>query len=253
VQRNGSMAPSAKSHPRGSQRNANVGLTEQEIVDCTLRLIRAQGMKSLSMRKLASELGVAPMSLYHYVKNKDELLERVVDTLLARVPTPPPRKHGWRDQLRAYAMTVIEQLAWHPGIARLVIERPPTIEGQRHLRYTGAVLMAAGFDTKAAVQCMATFHTFLYGVLAAQAHLPALMAVVSKKYDLPNESDRNASAESPHAINVNEQLRNLGLGAWYQAGIDSILSAIALQLRQRSATAKKSSKARTSHHARGDA
>jgi AcrR family transcriptional regulator len=247
------VASKAKSHPRAGQRTANVGLTEQEIVDCTLRLIRTDGMKSLSMRKLASELGVAPMSLYHYVKNKDELLEHVVDTLLARVPTPPPRKHGWREQLRTYAMTVIEQLAWHPGIARLVIEQPPTIEGQRHLRYTGAVLIAAGFDTKAAAQCMATFHTFLYGVLAAQAHLPALMAVVSKKYDVPNESDRNASTASPRALGVNEQLRNLGLSAWYQAGIDSILSAIALQLRQRPSPSKRSSRARASHHARGDA
>lgn len=187
------------------------------------------------MRKLAGELGVAPMSLYHHVKNKNELLERVVDTLLARVPTPPPHKHGWRKQLRTYAMTLIEQLAWHRGIARLVIERPPTIEGQRHLRYTGAVLTAAGFDARTAVQCMATFHTFLYGVLAAQAHLPALMAVVSKKYDAPSESDRNASARSPH-INMNAQLRNLGVNAWYEAGIDSILSAIALQLRASSPT-----------------
>lgn len=235
AQRNTAITASAKSRPRSSQRNANNGLTEHEIVERTLWLIRTHGMESLSMRKLAGELGVAPMSLYHYVKNKDELLERVVDTLLARVPTPAPHKHGWRKQLRTYAMTLIEQLAWHRGIARLVIERPPTLEGQRHLRYTGAVLTGAGFDARAAVQHMATFHTFLYGVLAAQAHLPALMAVVSKKYDAPSGFSRNASTRSPQ-INMNEQLRNLGLHAWYEAGIDSILSAIALQLRASSPT-----------------
>jgi AcrR family transcriptional regulator len=221
-------------------------LTERDIVDHTLRLIRDDGFESLSMRKLAAALGVAPMSLYHHVKNKDELLGRVVDTLLARIPTPPARRAGWRNQLSAYGMAFIEQLTFHPGIARVVTERPPTSEGQRHLRYVGDVLLAAGADSLTAAQCLATFHTFIYGVLSAQAHLPALMATVAKKYDLPRTQSRKASAGSMSAISVNEHLRNLGLHAWYQVGIDSILSAIALQLRA-------SSRARPISHARGDA
>lgn len=246
AQREGARAPRAKAAPRIGKRNANVGLTERDIVDRTLALIRTEGTKSLSMRKLARELGVAPMSLYHHVKNKDELLERVLDTLLARVPTPPPRKSGWREQLRVYGTTVIEELTCHPGIARIVTERPPTTEGQRHLRYTGEVLMAAGFDARAAAQCLATFHTFLYGVLAAQAQLPALMAVVAKKYDAASTSERNASTRSPQAFSVSDHLRNLGLRPWYQEGIDSILSAIALQLRG-------AVRARASHQVRGEA
>jgi len=246
AQRNGARGAAAKPRPAIRKRTANVGLTEQAIVDCTLRLIRTAGMESLSMRRLAIELGVAPMSLYHHVQNKDELLERVVDTLLARVPTPAARKNGWREQLRAYGITVIEELTCHPGIARIVTERPPTIEGQRHLRYTGEVLIAAGFDARTAAQCLATFHTFLYGVLAAQAQLPALMAVVGKKYDSPSSSERNASTRSPQANTVSDHLRNLGLRPWYQAGIDSILSAIALQLRS-------ALRARASHQARGEA
>jgi AcrR family transcriptional regulator len=196
------------------------------------------------MRKLAGELGVAPMSLYHHVRNKDELLERVVDVLLARIPTPAPKRAGWREQLRSYGMTVIEQLTLHPGIARIVVERPPTVEGQRHIRYTGDVLVAAGFDARDAAQCLATFHTFIYGVLAAQARLPSLMAAVAKKYDPPIEPPRKASARSQRS--VNEHLRNLGTSTWYQAGIDAILSAIALQLRS-------ASRLRASSQPRGDA
>jgi AcrR family transcriptional regulator len=229
-------------------------LTERDIVDHTLRLIRDDGFESLSMRKLAAALGVAPMSLYHHVKNKDELLGRVVDTLLARIPTPPARRAGWRNQLSTYGMAFIEQLTFHPGIARVVTERPPTSEGQRHLRYVGDVLLAAGADSLTAAQCLATFHTFIYGVLSAQAHLPALMATVAKKYDPPCTQPRKASPGSASgstsatasAISVNEHLRNLGLQSWYQVGIDSILSAIALQLRA-------SLRARPISHARGDA
>ena len=212
-------------------------LTEQDIVDCTLRLIRADGLEALSMRKLASELGVAPMSLYHHVRNKDELLVRVVEVLLARVPTPPARRRGWRDQLHAYAVAVITQLIAHPGIARIVVERPPTAESQRHLRYTGAVFMAAGFDARMTAQCIAIFHTFIYGVLSARVQLPALMATIAKKYDAPIDSPPNASTRSHGSeISVNEHLRNLGLYRWYEAGIDSILSALALQLRSASRT-----------------
>lgn len=246
AQRKGVRRAGAKASPGIGKRIANAGLTEHAIVEHTLRIIRAEGMTSLSMRRLANELGVAPMSLYHHVKNKDELLERVVDTLLARVPTPRPRKSGWREQLRAYGVTVIEELTCHPGIARIVTERPPTIEGRRHLRYTGEVLIAAGFDARSAAQCLATFHTFLYGVLAAQAQLPALMAVVAKNHDASSRSARNASPRSPQPSSVSDHLRNLGLRPWYQAGIDSILSAIALQLRG-------ALRARASHQARGEA
>jgi hypothetical protein len=165
-------------------------------------------------------------------------------------------------------MAFIEQLTFHPGIARLVTERPPTSEGQRHLRYVGDVLLAAGADPLTAAQCLATFHTFIYGVLSAQAHLPALMATVAKKYDLPRTQSRKASAGSARtsasasisAISVNEHLRNLGLQSWYQVGIDSILSAIALQLRAIAATRNGSTRAlrlrnheTRSSHARGDA
>jgi len=232
-------ARAAQRNARPVQRNAqgraehgrDGPLTERDIVDHTLRLIRSGGFERLSMRKLAAALGVAPMSLYHHVKNKDELLERVVDTLLARIPTPPARRAGWRNQLSAYGMALIEQLTFHPGIARVVTERPPTAEGQRHVRYVGDVLLAAGADALTAAQCLATFHTFIYGVLAAQAHLPALMATVAKKYDLPSTRSLKASTASASSISVNEHLRNLGLQGWYQAGIDSILSAIALRLR----------------------
>lgn len=231
VQHGGARTRPAKARDRPHKaREREVALTEQDIVDCTLRLIRGDGLESLSMRKLASELDVAPMSLYHHVKNKDELLDRVVNALLARIPTPVPRRARWREQLRTYAMAFIEQLTAQGGIARIVVERPPTTESQRHLRYTGAVLLAAGFDTHAAAQCLATFHTFIYGVLAVRAHLPALMATVAKKYDAPLKTTRKASTPSEPSTSINEHLRNLGLQAWYQAGIDSILSAIALQL-----------------------
>lgn len=211
-------------------RNGLGALSEHEIVERTLGLIRSGGLEGLSMRRLATELGVAPMSLYHHVKNKDELLERVVDALFARIPTPPARRAGWREQLRAYGVAVIEQLTIHPGIARVVTERPPTIEGRRHVRYTSEVLIAAGFDPRTAAQCLATFHTFLYGVLSAQAHLPALMAVTAQNYDPQGEGARNASAASKRARSVSDHLRKLDLRKWHQAGIDSILSAIALQL-----------------------
>jgi AcrR family transcriptional regulator len=208
------------SAPSVRERDREHRLSEQDILDRALRLIRADGVESLSMRKLALTLGVAPMSLYHYVRNKDELLARVVDALLARVPTPPAKREGWQDQLRESGMTVLDQLLWHPGIARIVIEKPPTVESRRLTRYTASVLLAAGFDERHAALCLATYHTVLFGVLAAYAQLANVSAIVCTEGET-----------STRAREVSAQLIGLGFREWSQFGVDSVLSALDLQLK----------------------
>lgn len=210
--------PASKLASKAKEREPK--LSEEEILDRTMRLIRADGVESLSMRKLAQALDVAPMSLYHYVRNKDELLARVVDALLARVPTPEAKREVWQDQLREYAMTILEQLSWHPGIARVVVEKPPTIEGRRLLRFAANVLLTAGFDERTAALCLATFNTFLYGVLATQANFPNVSAIV------PTEGERSSAARG-----VNAHLLGFGFREWSQFGVDTLLSALTLQLK----------------------
>jgi AcrR family transcriptional regulator len=205
-------------------------LNEQEIIEHTLRLIRADGVTSLSMRRLAQELGVAPMSLYHYVRNKDELLDRVVDALLSRIPSPEARHESWQEQLRAYGMAVLEQLSWHPGIARVVTERPPTVESRRLIVHVGDVLCAAGFSEHRAALCLATFNTFLYGVLAAQAQMPSLIAAVGAQRAAASQPEAPPKPAPTGGRAVRRELLSLSFREWSQFGIDAFLASIAYEL-----------------------
>lgn len=203
----------------GKKQRKRTQLSTEEILDRALRMIRADGVESLSMRKLAQALGVAPMSLYHHVRNRDELIERVMDALLARIATPLPHAEGWQEQLRVLGMAILDLLAWHPGIARAITVRPPTAEARRLTRYTADVLLAAGFDQHVAALCLATYHTYLYGVLSAQAQITNLLPTV----DTQGEPDDGARA-------VRDQLVCTSFRESSQFGIDALLSAFQLQL-----------------------
>ncbi|MEM7272649.1 MAG: TetR/AcrR family transcriptional regulator C-terminal domain-containing protein [Actinomycetota bacterium] len=63
-------------------------LTRELIAETALRLTDEDGLSGLSMRKLGAELGVEAMSLYHYVSNKDDLLDAVLDRLYAEIELP---------------------------------------------------------------------------------------------------------------------------------------------------------------------
>ena len=63
-------------------RGERVGLSRQQILDAALGLVDRDGLKGLTMRSLGQELGVEAMTLYHYVPNKDALLDGLVDLLL---------------------------------------------------------------------------------------------------------------------------------------------------------------------------
>ncbi len=220
---------------RVAERRVAPQLCAEEILDRALRLIRADGVESLSMRKLAQALGVAPMSLYHHVANRAELIERVMDALLARIPTPPAQAEGWQQQLRSLGLSILDLLAWHPGIARAITMRPPTAESRRVTRYTADVLLAAGFDQHTAALCLATFHTYLYGVLSAQAQI----ANLTHTLDTHGEPDDAARA-------VRDQL-NTTFRESSQFGIDALLSAFQLQLDQAMLLAQRESVASATH------
>jgi AcrR family transcriptional regulator len=78
-------------------------LTLEEICIAALRLIEVGGVEGLSMRKLAAELDVNPMSLYHHVENKTELLKQICRLTAGTLELPPDDGTPWPDQLRALA------------------------------------------------------------------------------------------------------------------------------------------------------
>ncbi|WP_336205159.1 TetR/AcrR family transcriptional regulator [Nonomuraea sp. LPB2021202275-12-8] len=79
-------------------------LTPEEIYSTALRLVDEGGVDALSMRKLAAELKVNPMSLYHHVDSKEALITQICVTMADRLELPPDDGAPWQDQLRMLAL-----------------------------------------------------------------------------------------------------------------------------------------------------
>src|SRR6266480_4817426 len=91
-------------------------LSRERILDTALALVDEEGIEALSMRKLGQALGYEAMSLYNHVANKDDLLDGIVDRVLAE--TELPRAPGdWHAAVRASAISVHDALRRHPWAA----------------------------------------------------------------------------------------------------------------------------------------
>lgn len=98
------------------------GLDRDKIIAVTVRMLDADGLAKLSMRRLAGEIGVTAMSVYWYVDTKDELLELALDSVFGELRLPDPEAGGadWRDQLRELATAYRELIVSHPWAPSLI-------------------------------------------------------------------------------------------------------------------------------------
>lgn len=136
-----------------------------------LELIRRDGADSLSMRQLAKQLGVTPMTIYYYVGNKDALFERCADAVLARVPRPTPTGRDWHNEVKTCAMHGFRLLLEYPGLCAEIVKRPPSQQNAALASYGVAILVAAGFDAVAAGKATLVIQTFVFGMIGLQAQL----------------------------------------------------------------------------------
>lgn len=95
-------------------------LSRTQIVHAAVDLLDAEGMDSLSMRRLGARLGSGATSIYWHVANKDELLELVLDEVFGKVALPAPATTGWRDEASAFAYGLRAALLAHPWAVTLV-------------------------------------------------------------------------------------------------------------------------------------
>ncbi|MCP4503855.1 MAG: TetR/AcrR family transcriptional regulator [Deltaproteobacteria bacterium] len=102
-----------------------------------MRLADGGGITSLSMRKLAQELGVEAMSLYNHVKNKDDLLDSMLDIVIGEIELPEIGG-DWKKSMRGRALSAHKVLLAHPWAAMLLISRMNI--GPASLRYVNATL-----------------------------------------------------------------------------------------------------------------
>jgi AcrR family transcriptional regulator len=120
-------------------------LSRDRVIDAAIAMADAQGMDAVSMRRLAQDLGVEAMTLYHYVSNKDDILLGMVDRVVEEMRHPRVGL-DWKAELRAAAVSSHEVLVRHPWAASLLLAGPGV--SMARLRWMDAVLgclRGAGF------------------------------------------------------------------------------------------------------------
>jgi AcrR family transcriptional regulator len=130
------------------------------------------GLGGLTIRSLAIQLDVKPMSVYHYVANKNEILDGIVDLVFAEIDLPVPGG-DWRAEITKRAHSAREVLRRHPWAIALMESR--TSPGPATLRHHDAnvgTLRGAGFSVPMTAHAYALLDAFVYGFALQESSLP---------------------------------------------------------------------------------
>lgn len=160
VVRSGSALPE-----RTTQREPE--LSRERVVRAAIALADAEGGPALSMRRVATDLGVATMSLYRHVPSKDELLLHMVDTVFADSPFPGHRPAGWRASAEFAARLMWSVFRAHPWAAeQLSMTRPQLLPHLlSYTEWTVGPLAALGLPNDVVL----SFHLTLFGHVRSAA------------------------------------------------------------------------------------
>jgi TetR/AcrR family transcriptional regulator, tetracycline repressor protein len=161
------------------------GLSLDRIVTVALELVDERGIGAASMRAVSSRLGVRSMSLYRYVRDRDELFDAVVERIVNELADDPEVQlrpvNGWRPYLTGMAHGVRRYARAHPHAFPLVATRPPAAPWVnpplRSLRWVEAMLSglaAEGFTDEQVLFTYRTFNSFLLGSLLLETSAMAL-------------------------------------------------------------------------------
>jgi len=147
-------------------------LSRERVLSAAIAHADAGGLEALSMRKLADELGVAPMALYRHVANRDDLVDGMVDVVFREIDLPSGGE-SWRTAMRKRAISVRDALLRHTwAIGLMESRRNPGPANLRHHDAVIGTLRAAGFSMEMVAHAYALLDAYIYGFALTRMNLP---------------------------------------------------------------------------------
>jgi AcrR family transcriptional regulator len=140
-------------------------LTRERVIEAALQLMDEEGLEAVSMRRVAREVGVEAMSLYHHVDDKEDLLDGVCERVMAEFDFPDAVE-DWRENCRRGARAWRRLLQAHPAVMRLFAEqRGPvrSIESMRPTEYALRLLRSCGLTDRDTAQAFHAFGGYIQG------------------------------------------------------------------------------------------
>ncbi|GAA2132574.1 GntR family transcriptional regulator [Kitasatospora kazusensis] len=167
------LATPAGPEPAASGRTRRSGVKEREqglsrdrIVRAAIDVADTEGLAALSMRRVATELGVATMALYRHVQGKDELVLLMVDSVLGEEAYPEEPPEGWRAMLELGARLQWRVFRRHPWLAPIMsVTRPvPSPNAMVHSEWAVRALADVGFDPATKLYTHILLFSFVRGI-----------------------------------------------------------------------------------------
>ncbi len=164
-------------------------LSKRAVVDRALKLADTDGLDTLTIRKLAQDLGVTPMALYWHFRSKDDLLEGMAEQVWSEIEVRVDPSVPWWAQLQGGLESLLRALRTHPAAPQLVLEHEKRNEAA--LRATEAVLeilRGAGFNPQYASEiARSTLWTGIMLVMSESGYHPEKSPDERAEYQRRNE------------------------------------------------------------------
>jgi TetR/AcrR family transcriptional regulator, tetracycline repressor protein len=142
-----------------------MALTQEQVVKRAVELMAEAGLEALTLRRLATELGVSAPTLYWHVRNKRELLDLMAEALVARSgrTTSPAPGQPWWEWLAERARLQFQALISHRDAALVVAGNRPTEATLPDVEEVLASLVAVGFPAPEALRILLTIGNYVIG------------------------------------------------------------------------------------------
>jgi AcrR family transcriptional regulator len=225
--------------------------TRERIADAALKIADAEGYEAVTMRRVAAELGAGTMTLYHYVRNKDELTAMMDDSIMAELLVPADElADDWREALAEIARRSYAAFQRHPWIfEHLAEEDEPNPGGPNALRHVEQSLAAAaktGLDIAGQFELVALVDDYVWGHAMrgratrehnagehARERLEAILAYLKAQLDTGEFPHMSAFVGDDAMAAFERVMEMAGDPARFERGLQRLLDGIALDLERR--------------------
>lgn len=216
------------------------GLTRETIVAAAVAIADAEGLEAVSIRRVATELGTRPMSLYTHIEHKAELVDLMIDEVMAEALLPGEVPADWREALREIARHTRAATRAHPWIIATAFRRP--LLGPNALRHVDQSLAAVStlpfsFERKRAV--LLSVDTYTLGYVRWEVLSPhakgGRCAAGEEQPDWRQIDaylrEQVANGDYPHLAEVTKRELTLGVKPEsFDAGLEWLLAGIAAEV-----------------------
>ncbi|MDQ1293481.1 MAG: hypothetical protein QG608_1362 [Actinomycetota bacterium] len=223
--------PTRRSQPDDGEKRAPI--TRDQVLHEALALADEGGVEALTIRAVAENLGVTPMALYHHIRNKDEIVNGMLDLVMDEIELPAFGGR-WQTEMARRATSARHVLNAHPWAIHLL--QAGSAPGPATLRHHNAVigvLREAGFTVIDTAHAFALLDSYLYGFALSETtlpiHGPQAVTDVAQSMMARSTEQGHPMADYPHLFEFStEHILAPGyeFGAEFEFGLDLILDAL---------------------------